>query len=260
MGKKIDLTFILLIPLIVFLLVFFSGLKINYFESLILIFALPCLYLTIKNRKKARKVAIFSFLISIPFGIIWELLNYGDNSWVVPSSIFSFRFFGFSPLENYVWMFLTTYTILIFYEYFLDDKFQSKISGKIKVMTYIFYSMSIILIIIFLVDREFLSFQYSYLWLGIIIFIIPIIMFLVKYPSFISNFFKVSVFFFYIHIIFELIGLKLNHWTYTGTNFIGWVSLFSLSFPIEEFLFVIVLGGFAACAYYEFFTNDKIKI
>ncbi|MEK6840514.1 MAG: hypothetical protein AABX79_01015 [Nanoarchaeota archaeon] len=260
MGKKIDLTFILLIPLIVFLLVFFSGLRINYFESLILIFAIPSLYLTIKNKKKARKVAIFSFLISIPFDIIWELLNYGDNAWTVPNSIFPFRFFGFSPLENYIWMFLTVYTILIFYEYFLDAKFQSKISGRIKVMTYIFYSISIILIIIFLVNKEFLSFPYSYLWLGIIVFIIPIMTFLIKYPSFITNFFKVSVFFFYIHLIFELIGLKLNHWTYTGTHFIGWVFLFDLSFPVEEFFFVIILGGFAACVYYEFFTSDRVKI
>ena len=260
MGKKIDLVLVLIIPLIIFLLVFFSGLKISYFESLIFIFAIPSLYLTIRNKKKARKVAIFSFLISIPFDIIWELLNYGDNSWIVPQSIFPFKFFGFSPLENYIWMFLTLYTILIFYEYFCNSRFQTKISRKIKIMNYVFYLISIILIIIFVINKELLSFPYSYLWLGIIMFIIPIMAFLIKYPSFITNFFKASVFFFYIHLIFELIGLKLNHWVYSGTNFIGWVSFFGLSFPVEEFLFVIVLGGFAACTYYEFFTNSKLKI
>jgi len=257
--KKLDLIVVTLIPLIIFILVFFFDFQINYFTSLLLAFGIPSLYLSIKNKEKVKKVAFFSFLVSIPIAVIVELIAFGEKAWVVPESIFPFRLFGFSPIENYIWQFITVYTILIFYEYFCNNKFQKDMSKKMKIMIYILYPLTIIMVLMFYINQSLININYSYIWFGIIFFIIPITLFLTKYPKFFVPFLKVQIFFLYIHMIFELIGLKYNHWIYTGTNFVGWFSLFGLKMPIEELFFVMIIGAIAACTYYEYFANKNLK-
>jgi len=257
--KKRDLIVLTAIPLIIFLSVFLFNLRINYFTSLLLVFGIPSLYLSLKNKEKIRKVGFFSILMGIPIAIIFELLAaFGDKAWIVPNSILPYRLFGFMPLEDLLWMFFVIYIILIFYEHFCNEKFQREISVRIRIMNFTLYSITFAIVLIFCFKPSLLIVPYSYLLAGIILFILPSTLFLLRYSSFIWSFFKVSLFFFYIHLAFELIGLKLNHWIFTGNHFIGWVSMLGLRFPIEELLFVMVLGGFVCCTYYEFFTNKKL--
>ncbi|MBI3027739.1 hypothetical protein HYY70_06540 [Candidatus Woesearchaeota archaeon] len=255
--KTKDLLIVCLIPLIIFIAVFLFDLKINYFESLLLVFGVPSFYLSVKNRDKIKKVALFSLSLSIPTALIFELVVFGDNGWSVPSSILPYRLFGFSPIENYIWMFITIYIIILFYEHFCNKKYSNKISGKFKIMNYLMYSAALANLILFFTAPSLIRIPYSYLWLSIIFFAIPTILFISSYPYFIVTFLKTQVFFFYVHMIFELIAMKLNHWVYTGTHFIGWVTILNLKFPLEEFFFVIMLGAFETCTYYEFFTNDS---
>jgi len=126
-------------------------------------------------------------------------------------------------------------------------------------MCYLLYSVTALVIIIFLFDRTLLKIPYSYLWLGILIWLVPIVLFLSRYRSFFAGFLKVDLFFFYLYLVYELVGLKLGLYTFPGTHYIGWISILGFSFPIEEFVFVMCLGGFAACMYYEFFTNKNLK-
>ena|SRR3989344_2419681 len=255
----IDLTVVIIIPLLVFLAVFLLGWQINYFTSLLLIFGVPSLYLSLRSGERVGKVALFSLFVSIPLALISELIAFGEKAWSVPKSLFSFRLFGFSPIENYIWMFLVTYLVLIFYEHFYDKYFQKKMSKRINIMNYIMYTATLLILIVFIVKPFYLIIPYSYIWLGTILLLIPSIIFLIKYSKFFWNFFKVSLFFFYTHLIFELIGVKLSHWTYPGLNYIGMISILGIKFPFEEFFFVFIVGGFAALSYYEFFTNKKLK-
>jgi hypothetical protein len=52
MANKLDLAFTLLFQLLIFILVFFFGFHINYFESLILIFGIPSIYLSIRSKDR----------------------------------------------------------------------------------------------------------------------------------------------------------------------------------------------------------------
>mgnify|MGYP001584239723 CR=1 FL=1 len=256
---KKDLLIISIFPLIIFLLVFLFDLDITYLESLILVFAVPCAYLSFCSREKVRKVALFSLLVSIPIALIVELIAFWDHAWVIPQSQFAFRLFGFSPIENYIWQFLTVYTILIFYEHFCKKKFSQDISKRTRWMNLGLYSLALFVSILFINDSFLLHISYPYLWFCIPFFIIPIVVFLAKYPSYFMAFLKVQLFFLYIHTIFELIGVKLSHWIYPSNHFIGWVTILGQRFPTEEFVFVMLIGAFAACTYYEFFTNKELK-
>ena len=257
--KTKDFLIVIAPPLLVFLAVFLFDLRINYLESLLLVFALPSIYLSLKSRAKVRKVLYFSLLVSIPIAFIFELVAVGDNAWIVPSSVFPFRLFGFIPIEDLLWQFLTVYTILIFYEHFCNRHFLPDISKRISLMLWLLYPAMFAVIAVFLVNSTPLQIPYSFLLLGLIFFSLPVILFLATYRGFFFGFLKTQLFFLYIHLIFELVGLKLGHWTFPGTHYIGWVNVLGQSFPVEEFIFVMLIGGFAACAYYEFFTNSRLR-
>ena len=255
--KKFDLLVMIVWPLLVFILVFGFDYKISYFDSLILVFVIPSAYLSIKSRKLIKKVSVFSLAASIPIALIFELLGVGEKAWVIPNSIIPWRLFSFSPIENYLWQFLTVYTIIIFYEYFCNKSFQPNISRKIKLMNLILYSLAGLLVVVYLINSELLNIKYSYIWPGIILFIIPSLLFLIKKRYFLKSFLKVQLFFLYSHLIFELIGVKLGHWLYTSSNYIGLVKILGQVIPVEELFFVMIIGALAACAYYEFFTYER---
>jgi|GEM_PF-2353775 len=259
-NKYLDLIFVFVVPFVVFLAVFIIGINITYLESLALIFGIPSLYLSFRAREKVRKVAIFSLLVSIPVAITVELMSVWDRAWIVQQSSFPIRLFGFSPVENYIWQFLTIYTILIFYEHFCNKKFQPDISKRIWAMCLILYSLACAVIILFIAGSPLLHISYPYLWFCVPFFIMPVILFLAKYPSFFVSFLKAQLFFLYIHTIFETIGIKLNQWIYPSIHYIGWVTLFGQKMPLEEFIFIMLFGAFAACTYYEFFTNNNLCI
>jgi hypothetical protein len=254
---NLDLLFTLIFPLIIFLAVFVGNISINYLQSLILVFAVPSLYLSLRYINKFKKIAAFSLMVSIPIAIIFELAAFADKSWVVPYSIVPMRLFGLIPFEDFLWQFMTVYFILMFYECFCKKVFQSKFPRQIGSMNMLLYSIAIITALIFFINPQILVIPYAFLWLGIIFFPLPIIIFLSAYPSYTIPFLKVQIFFLYIHMIFELIGLKWNHWIFPSSHYIGWVSLFGQRFPLEEFIFVMCIGAMGACVYYEYFANHR---
>ena len=245
-----------MVPLVVSLLVFLANLKITYLESLILVFGIPATYLSFRSKEKVYKIALFSLLASIPVAVIVELIAYWDKAWVVTQSVFPIRLFGFSPIENYIWQFLTVYLIIIFYEQFCKNSFRPTISKRIVIMASFLYSLMAVLSVAFYFESPLLHISYPYVWFCVPFFIIPVVSFLWKYPRFLFGFLKVQLYFLYIHMIFESIGVKLGHWIYPSTHYIGWVTFIGQNFPLEEFVFVMLIGAMAACTYYEYFAND----
>lgn len=230
----------------------------SYLQSLVLIFLVPILYLSCRSFSKIRKVAIFSLAVSIPVAITFELIAFGDNAWYVPQSTFAFRLFGVIPIEDLLWQFMTVYLIIIFYEHFCNKEFLPSISPKIHIMNYVLYSIALVVVAIFTICASIIKIPYAFLWLGILFFPIQIVLFLWKYPQFSRSFLRVQLYFLYTHMIFELIGVKFSHWVFGGSHYIGWVSVLGQRFPLEELIFVMLLGALAACTYYEFFTNKKL--
>ena len=257
-NKLRDLFFVTIAPLIIFIGVFAFGWQISCLASLLLVLGIPSLYLSVLNRDKLKKIILYTFTISIPTGIIFDFAVRADNGWFIPKSILPYRLFDLMPLENYIWMFLAVYIIIIFYEHFCN-KFEKEISKRLKIFSWIFYTLTALILIVHIIRCSFFIIPYIYLYLGITLFLIPTLFFIWKYPKFMGSFFNVQVYFFYLHIMFELIGVKLQHWVYPGTHYIGIVSFFGLNIPFEEFFFVIAFGAFETLAYYEFFTNRKLK-
>jgi hypothetical protein len=76
------------------------------------------------------------------------------------------------------------------------------------------------------------------------------------FPRLFSKYVKAISYFFALFILLELTGVHLNQWVFPG-EFIGWVELFGIKFPFEEFFFFIILGSAVILSYYEVFADDR---
>lgn len=128
-------------------------------------------------------------------------------------------------------------------------------------MKYLVWPLIIIVIAFFaiLISRpEFLVVKYAYLYIGLIIFLLPAVSFLSFFPRLLSKYIKTASYFFSLNILVELTGLNLGQWQFPNNGyFIGWVELFGYRFPFEEFFFYIILAAIGILAYYEFFDDDR---
>ena len=254
-AMKLDLLLVIFFPIIATLLSL--SLKTNLFVSTLLFFGLPAVYLSYRKPELIKKTSIFSLLGGIPMILIIDFFAIADNSWGTPTTIFPFRFFDLIALEDFIWGILFVYAVIIFYEYFLDKGKDKIIEKNMKYVVLIFFTLTAITLFIFFKNPILLKVPYAYLWIGIILVFIPIVIFLLYFPKLLLKFLKTSFYFIYLSLLFELVAVYLNQWIFPGTNFIGWVNVMGIRFPFEELVFWIILGAAWILTYYEFFDDDR---
>lgn len=258
MSKKLDLFITILLPLLSGFLSLF--LKLNYLSSTILMFAPPSLWLLLRQNRQFKKISIFTALLSLPFTLMLDYLITKDLGWYIVKSSFPFRLYHIVPIEQFIWGFLYIFLLISFYEYFLDKKDKKKswltmplmepFSKLIAVITLIFiFAASLI--------PDLLSIPYAYAVLGIFLGIIPLTLFLFNFPNLARRFVQSIGYFGYLGLINEYVSLKLNHWTFPGTHFIGTTNFFGYTIPYEEVFIYFILLAPILLAYYEFFDDDR---
>jgi hypothetical protein len=250
-----DVVFLLLIPIIATIATLL--LPLNLLVSTLLLFGLPCLYLSLQNKSIIKSSFIFALAITV-ISLFTDYLAERDQSWS-STTIFNFRLAGYVPIEALVWMFLFTYLIVAYYQYFFQPKIQ-KTPGKRMPLLYI--SSAIVLVWFVLTAFEAIqpfTISYFYIKFGLILIVLPLVLFTASFPRFITIFLKTAPYFFILSLVNILVSLEKGHWIYSGTNFIGWVQLGSYRFPVEELLFWIILYSSFAITQYEFYNNDSLK-
>lgn len=253
--KRIDLIIMVLFP--IFAAIISLVFKVNYLILCILFFGIPAVWYSIKIPHIAIKTALFSLVASVPIAIIMDYICTLNNSWIVSHSIFPFKLLGIVPIEDVIWLFLITDSILIFYEYFLNKhKIEKTISPKMKYLIIILSLFFCFFFITYLVNPNLMKVSYSYFWTSMVFFFLPTVIFLINFPKLLNKYVKIGIYYFFVILLMEIVGLELKHWVFTGDNFIGWVELFKYRFPLEEFFFLIIIGPFAALSYYELFDDD----
>lgn len=269
-NKTIDLVFLLVIS--IFAAVTSLLLKANFFISTLLFFGLPSLFISFKNKKAVKKSVVFAFLITVPFTFLFDYLITVDKGWHIVGSIFNFRIFGIVAIEQFVWTFLWAYQIIIFYEYFLDQHKQTAlstlilklfnrkkelVSKRMELFSLILFISLLVFILLVFVNPSSLKINYAYFWLGLIFGIIPLSVFLIKFPNLWLKFIKITAYFFILAVIAEFVGLKLNHWIFPGNHYLGMIGFFGYRIPLEEFFLYFLISTPALLSYYEFLDDDR---
>ena len=253
--KKIDLTILLIYPILGTVISFL--LNINFLCSIFVFFVLPSVYLTFRAPSFFKRAAIFSVLASFPFIIIIDYIAHFNNQWFLTQSIFP-RLFEYATIEVILWAIFNLYFVVMFYEYFIHQHFSKIILyRKLKYLFLFSLFLFFIFIVFYNYYPDLLSIDYFYLRYGVVVIAIPTIIQLVKYPKFFWKFIKVSLYFFYITLLYEFTALKMGWWSFPGTNFIGKISILNVGFPIEEFVFWILLFAMAILSFYEYFDAEE---
>ena len=258
MNKKenIDLILILVYPIVAtFISLLF---KLNSFVGLIVYYVVPSVYLSIRKKEYIKKTLVFSLIIAVPLAIIIDYIGYVSKSWAIENSIFPFRYFEILTVEGLLWAILTVYFAILFYEYFIDKHVSKKlIGGRMKYLIVILIVMMGVFLTLFFLSPTVLKIPYFYLWIGIIMFFIPVVLELFGHPKLIGKFMKAGSYFFYFNFLYEIVGVKLDWWSFPGTEFIGWLTIAGVRFPFEELFFYIMLTALAILTYYEFYDDDQ---
>jgi hypothetical protein len=233
--------------------------KAKFFLGTVLFLVIPSVYLSFKKKEFVLKAIIFSLVGLLAF-IVIDYIAVTMGQWYFPHSIFGYRLFGVVAFEGVFWTFALTYLIVMYYEYFLEKKCTPRL--YYPGMKYVFIAFSAVLatfLIILNVNASLLQIPYFYLVFGIIMGVIPIVSVRLRFPYLFTNFVKTAIYFVFFSLVWELVGVPLGHWSFPGTQFIGWVELFGVRFPFEELFVWMILGAMAVLSWYEFFDEPRHK-
>lgn len=254
LSKKLDLPIILIWSFCAFLLSF--GVGVNYLITIFLFSVVPSVYLVWRDRGRAlSKTLIFSLVFSIPCLLIIDFLAHKDGSWLNFSTL-GLTMFGTYPLDDYLWAVFYIFYFIYFYEYFYDgDHIKRKLPKVFRTFTFI----AIILSLLFVIATAYfpgLVIPYFYAWfIFMMVLFFPVII-LIRHRISHEAIIKTSLFFIIPSLLYEYVANVMGNWVFPGHHFIGHISMFGVTYPLEEFLWILFIVP-AMLAYYEYFADDR---
>jgi hypothetical protein len=79
----------------------------------------------------------------------------------------------------------------------------------------------------------------------------------VLYPRVFWRLAKTVPYFAYLCAVYEITALKEGWWLFPGREFIGWIYVAGVGFPLEELLLFFVFLSIAILSYYELVMGDE---
>ncbi len=268
--KKLDLLILIILPVLATIVA--MAINANFLVATLLFFGLPSLWLMYRHPRAIKKSFLFAILFSLPLVAIIDYIMVVSQGWLIVDSVFVQRFLGVVAYEQFIWGILFVFFVLMFYEYFLDRRERKSIFELLKItrpdvqqpvrramwdFAWLLFFLFSLFVMIVLINPDYLKIHYPYLVLGTIIALLPLALFLFKFPNFWLRFLKASCYFAYLAVAVEYIGLKLSHWIFPGQEYLAQLSFFGFIIPFEEYFFYIMLCAVSILTYYEFFDDDK---
>jgi len=211
----------------------------------------PMIYLSFRKKKDWFKILITAMVIGIIIGVPFTFLGELTNAWTIHDK--KFRFYDSFYLPVILgWMLMSSLTVII-YQHVYDSNIEIKtLSKRFKKVIFILSLFSFLLTLLTLMcfmNPSFFTKKYSYAIIGIIN-IIPFLYYLIKRPKFILNITPIISYFFLVYFSMEYIGLTNDLWSFKG-SYIGVVSFFRITFPIEEFVYWMILFSPSVLCFYN---------
>jgi len=232
------------------------ALRADIFVSVLLYLGLPSAYLCLKRKKNYRKIIFASATLGLLLGMAYDFLAEQGNAYVVNyhSAILNYHIIGKTPVGDFLWAFLIPFSVLVFYEHFLDDERIKRISARSIDALFAGVLFFVAGAVYVMLHPDAGSGGYAYLFVGACS-VLPLIGLLFARHALVHKLVLISFFFFVLNLAFEITALMLGQWHFPGT-YIGWITLFGLTFPYEEMLFWIIPSAAVFVFCYEMFFDD----
>lgn len=226
----------------------------NPFIWSIVITAPISIYLGIRKKKNWKKIFAGAAVFGSLFGFILEFMANINNVWQEPT-IFAYRVLNVVSWESILFYPIMTIFILVFYEHFFDKDITKKISYNIWIAATPALLVIMYLVVSYTLFPSILHLPYTYIIMGACAIVIPIIH-CVKKPELFRKYSMVAVTMFLLFFVFEVVGVYFGYWYFPGIEYIGTVTAFGQTFPIEEVIFWMFLYPATIASYYETFIDD----
>jgi hypothetical protein len=185
--------------------------------------------------------------------VIIDYLTAINGSWSVTGSVFAGELFGLVSIEKLLWAVLRIVASLLIFEKLRQDK---KTINGISYWPLALFTSSLLLIFYILVisTGNILNIKSLYTILIGIFGLIPLLSYFIIEKSARSALIISCLALFYYCIFFELTGLALGYWSFSGTDYIGTVMLGDKLLPWEEIVWLLVGTG-VLIAYYGMYNK-----
>jgi hypothetical protein len=258
-SKKMDFLVLVLLMIMAYI---YCRLTVNLYIGRGLfggmVFSLPSvLYLSLRRPKPWKKIIVSTIIFGTLFGFFFEFIQEFNQSYAVIHAVFP-KLFGVVPADNvlgHTMMALLTFT---FYEHFISKQKTDTVSPRIKYSLLLAGVAIVGTLGLYYIRPALLELRYSYAYLGCLA-IIPPIIYAYRHPRSIGELTAMIPFFFVLYIVVELLAVKHSWWIYPGYTYIGHVTLFGATFPIEELLFWMLCYALALVSYYKIFVDPPPK-
>jgi len=227
------------------------ALKTNFITTIFLFLAIPSIYVTIKGKNDVKKSLVFALLVGISAVLLIDPIAETAMIWGI-STIFP-KLFGIIPLEQFVWGILFCYFIVQAYEVKFDKNDHKVLHERFKYFFLVAF-LAFLAEVYYLIMRP--NWEYIYILGGSILFLLPITSLLIVHLNFRKKFFKSSFYTAYLFLFFELAALINGNWFFPG-KYIASILIMNHAFPLEEFIFFVLLGNAGVLTFYEFFDDDR---
>lgn len=222
----------------------------------ILFYFIPTIYLMWRKRKPLKETLAGSLLLGFGFAFPFDIIQTASGGWVTPTSqfVFPYELFGFLPLDEVVWFFISGLYVLTFYIHFFEPRKADRVGRRFAHVFLATLTAVVLLSALASIGRSSVAIPYSYLIAGAPM-LIAIVYVLLKYPRLIPKFLKTTGFFFVLFFVYELVALHLGQWNFPGI-YIGWVQVWDVRFPLEEFFYWMIVYTLFVLSLYEGVVDD----
>ncbi|MBI2592725.1 MAG: hypothetical protein HYW37_01000 [Candidatus Colwellbacteria bacterium] len=226
-------------------------LNINALISQILYLVTPSLYLLIRYPLLIRRVLLFALPLGIALSVILQVFAEKNGIWY--AKFLLPRLYNV-PLDVFFWYPFWLLLVVILYEVFIDFKrTNKKLSKNYKWLIIAIFFLAVVFTLWLKLGQVSIGIPYATI-LSLPV-ILPIIYILLEDHKLLPKLITFSFILLPFNIIYELIGIKLQHWHFAG-DYIASVNILGLGIPLEEIVLWIMLGPASVAAYYEMFVDD----
>ncbi len=228
----------------------------NFLCAMMLFFGLPSIYLSCRRPVLFRKSFIFALIFGSIFYLLLDPIAAVNGSWVINSTIFP-RILGIITIENYFYAIGWVWYAVLFYRYFLQEKKDSnRIPSKIYYLVFPCAALIVMSFILFFAHPIALHIPYFYLIAGTVFALIPLLGFLYSHPGQLFTLVRAGLYFAGVLFLFEVAALKDHLWSFPGSEFIAYLRIGNIRFPLEELVIWIILATPSLIVYYMLFAEE----
>lgn len=232
---------------------------INFFLSSFIFFGVPAAILSLLKPNRVKKAAVAS-LIFTPIGLVIDYVAQINGTWKMPlpDTVFPFKFLDVVSIEGIIWGFLHVYAVIMYFSYFSEKQYIKTLwNKKSEEALALFIGIFLLFLVTLLFLPDTLKIPYWYIIFGLVSLLSVVVLEEIRFPKVFPRLLRTAFYFFYLNFVYEIVALKLNWWSFPSGRYVGYVSVLDVSFPLEEFVFWMILFSLAILSVYEYFFNGE---